>query len=175
VTQVGGLAAFLAQRRALLSYATSLMGDASSAEDIVQEAWLRVQDTDTRSTADAVTHPIRYLYRVVRNLAIDEKRSARVRRVISGDIHDMDDISSEQPNPEQNAMSRQALAIVQQVLDGLPERHRTVFMLYRFEGLKMQEIGRRLRISVGLVHRLIHDVMARCEDALEAPSPDRSL
>ena len=159
--------AFLAQQRALLSYATTLTGDASRAEDLVQEAWLRIQSTEV----GRVIHPIRYLYRVVRNMAIDERRRAQAHQIVATDISELSAIKCDLPDPEREASAREALDLVRRALDDMPERHRRVFTLYRVEGRTMQEIAVALSISVGLVHRLIHEAMAICEDALDGGRP----
>lgn len=159
--------AFLAQQRALLSYATTLTGDASRAEDLVQEAWLRIQSAEV----GRVIHPIRYLYRVVRNMAIDEKRRAKAHQIIATDVSELGAIKCDLPDPEREASAREALDLVRRALDDMPERHRRAFTLYRVEGRTMQEIAAALSISVGLVHRLIHEAMAICEDALDGGHP----
>lgn len=69
------LALYAAHRNALLNYASTITGDRVNAEDVVQEAWVRC--------AAAVApreNPLSYLYRVVRNLAIDGRRKADLER-----------------------------------------------------------------------------------------------
>lgn len=167
MSDIAKSSAFLSQRRALLSYATALTGDASRAEDLVQEAWLRIQGAEV----GRVIHPIRYLYRVVRNLAIDEKRRALAHQIVATDIYDLGGVKCDLPDPERSASAREALDLVRRALADMPERHRMIFTLYRFEGRTMQEIATTVSISVGLVHRIIHEAMAICEDALDgAPS-----
>jgi DNA-directed RNA polymerase specialized sigma24 family protein len=63
------LAIFTAHRQRMVAEATRVTGDATSAEDVVQDAWLRLSHgaTDTR-----IIEPASYLRRVVRNLALDQ-------------------------------------------------------------------------------------------------------
>lgn len=62
---------YLAHRVALVDYAVSLVGCRARAEDVVQEAWLRF----SRQGDNAAIHsPASYLYRIVRNLALDQLR-----------------------------------------------------------------------------------------------------
>ncbi|MCS4064264.1 MULTISPECIES: sigma factor [Pseudomonas] len=62
---------YLAHRAALLDYAAPIVGCRARAEDVVQEAWLRF----SRQQDDAdIRHPASYLYRIVRNLALDQTR-----------------------------------------------------------------------------------------------------
>ena len=67
---------FLEQRGRLFSIAYRMLGSASEAEDVLQEAWLRWQAAD-RSGVDSTQA---YLTSVVVRLSIDVLRSARVRR-----------------------------------------------------------------------------------------------
>lgn len=69
------VAAFTSLRPLLFSVAYRLLGQASDAEDVVQEAWLRYA-----TRANDVRDPRDWLIRVVSRLSLDELRSARARR-----------------------------------------------------------------------------------------------
>jgi len=67
---------FAQTRPRLLRLAYSELGDVGEAEDVVQEAWLRLERTD----ADAIENLDGWLTRVIARLALDRLRSARARR-----------------------------------------------------------------------------------------------
>jgi len=67
---------FAQARPRLLRLAYSQLGDLGEAEDVVQEAWLRLERTDAESIDDLDA----WLTTVVSRLALDALRSARVRR-----------------------------------------------------------------------------------------------
>lgn len=69
------IAAFEAQRPRLLRLGYRMLGSLSEAEDIVQEAWLRLSGVQ-----DRVATPSAYLTRVVTRLCLDHMKSARARR-----------------------------------------------------------------------------------------------
>src|SRR5258705_6548599 len=69
-------AAFEAERKRLFAIAYRMLGTASDAADVVQEAWLRWQ----RADANEIDSPRAYLSTVVTRLAIDHLKSARVQR-----------------------------------------------------------------------------------------------
>ncbi|TCO18127.1 RNA polymerase sigma-70 factor (ECF subfamily) [Kribbella steppae] len=73
---VDGLALFQHHRGRLFGIAYRMLGTASDAEEIVQEAWLRWQSVDQ----EAVKDPGAFLAKVVTNLSIKQLTSARVRR-----------------------------------------------------------------------------------------------
>ncbi len=70
------LAAFQSVRRRLFGIAYRMLGSASEAEDIVQEAWLRWQGTDRSVVQD----PAAFLATTTTRLAINALQSARARR-----------------------------------------------------------------------------------------------
>ena len=67
---------FAQARPRLLRLAYSELGDLGEAEDVVQEAWLRLERVDT----DAIENLDGWLTTVIARLALDRLRSARVRR-----------------------------------------------------------------------------------------------
>ncbi|MGW3728967.1 RNA polymerase sigma-70 factor [Streptomyces sp. NPDC000851] len=67
---------FLAARPQLFGIAYRILGSAVEAEDIVQEAWLRWQNTDRTD----IVEPTAFLTTVTTRLAINFAQSARVRR-----------------------------------------------------------------------------------------------
>lgn len=69
---------FEAQRRPLWRLAYRMLGDRAEAEDIVQEAFLRWQQTDVSS----LRSPEAWLTTVVTRIAIDHLRSAQMRREV---------------------------------------------------------------------------------------------
>jgi RNA polymerase sigma-70 factor (ECF subfamily) len=68
---------FLAARPRLLRLAYSQLGDLAEAEDVVQEAWLRLQ----RAGPETIEDLDAWLTTTVARLALDVLRSARARRV----------------------------------------------------------------------------------------------
>src|SRR5712671_3366209 len=62
---------FAALESPLLSYALRLVGQLSVAEDLVQEAFMRLH-----AQFDEVREPKRWLYRTVHNLALNQRRDA---------------------------------------------------------------------------------------------------
>ena len=156
---------YLTHRSALVDYAAPIVGCRARAEDVVQEAWLRFNGR--QDDGQAINNPVGYLYRIVRNLALDLTRSiATEKRQPDGD-----DLLAEMPSgaasPEQDAVSRDELQQVADALAQLPERTRIAFEMHRLGGFTLQQIAAALGISIGLTHQLVHDALSHCAAWLE--------
>lgn len=156
-------------RRDLLKYANGLVADHSVAEDIVQEAWLRL---DRGSETVALSEPLRYLYRIVRNLALDLRRkSTREKTIFTSAGFDsiVEQQADAQPSPDQIAQDKAQLEAVQAVLVALPERTRIAFEMHRFGGCKLREIAAHLNISIAMAHVLVAEAVDACKQRVDWP------
>ncbi|MBX8573597.1 sigma-70 family RNA polymerase sigma factor [Pseudomonas cichorii] len=155
----------MAHRSALVDYAAPIVGCRARAEDVVQEAWLRFNGRPNQDTA--IDHPVGYLYRIVRNLALDLTRSiATEKRQPDGDTL-LAELPAITASPEQEAVSHDELQQVSDALAQLPERTRMAFEMHRLGGYTLQQIATALGISVGLTHQLVHDALSHCAAWLE--------
>jgi RNA polymerase sigma-70 factor (ECF subfamily) len=161
---------FLAHRSALVDYATPIVGDRMRAEDVVQEAYLRFMPTGGLS-GPVVEQPIAYLYRIVRNLAVDWTR----RRAIEHRERDVAPVWWAVPatprTPEQDAAHRQTLDRVEGALGCLPPDARLAVEMHRFGGYSLKEIASRLGVSVPTAHRIVRDALVGI--ARSVGTPDR--
>lgn len=161
------LALFSDHRGALVEYAARILGNRESAEDVVQDAWLRTAQAtafdggDGSGTTTGPDRPLGYLYRIVRNRAIDLLRQ---RRGETGPPPDS--LGTDRPTPEEAVSQRQAFAIVAEALDALPPRTRRAVILHRVEGAKLKDIADELGISVALAHGLVYDGLDLCRERL---------
>ena len=160
---------YLAHRGALIDYAQPIVGCRSRAEDVVQEAYLRFTQADQgRAAPEQIRHPAGYLYRIVRNLALDWARH----RALEGDApapDQLDRLPAAMPTPEQTALDRDQLRRLMAALGELPARTRLAFEMHRLEGRTFPEIARHLDVSVGFAHRLVKQALTHCADRLEEP------
>ncbi|WP_308125033.1 sigma-70 family RNA polymerase sigma factor [Pseudomonas cichorii] len=156
---------YMAHRSALVDYAAPIVGCRARAEDVVQEAWLRFNGRPDQNTT--IDHPVGYLYRIVRNLALDLTRSiATEKRQPDGDTL-LAELPAITASPEQEAVSHDELQQVSDALAQLPERTRMAFEMHRLGGYTLQQIATALGISVGLTHQLVHDALSHCAAWLE--------
>lgn len=156
-----GLDTYLKHRAALIDYAAPIVGDRHQAEDVVQEAWLRIADSSVHQRGP-IAQPASYLYRVVRNLAIDLSR--RMAPEVRGEDAEM--ILALAPeraaDPETRAIERNELDMVLAAIEELPERTRTAFHMHRFQNATYAAIGAALGISQARAHNLVAEAVAHC-------------
>lgn len=153
---------YLAHRAALVEYCAPIVGCRSQAEDIVQEAWLRFC-----AHPDAQLHqPLGYLYRIVRNLSLDQQRHHQISAQAPEGNELLDTLESETASPEESVIQQGQLACLQQALEKLPLRSQQAFIMHRLHGLTFQQIAQQLGISSSLAHQLVRDALAFCAQQL---------
>jgi RNA polymerase sigma factor (sigma-70 family) len=156
---------YLSHRAALIDYATPLVGDRGRAEDVVQDAFLKFVPRDGRASATPISRPVAYLYRIVRNLALDLGRQQR-RRQGKNEETPWWLSPAESRTAEQEAMHGNELKRLRAALDALPDDARFALELHRFGGYTLQEIADQLNISVPSVHRLVRDALVQVATSL---------
>ena len=147
----------------ILGYATRLLGgDRAEAEDVAQEAMLRLWRVapDWRRGEAKVTT---WLYHVATNLCIDRRRG-RMRRGETVGSDDAPEVADDAPGPEVLLMQADRLTALQAALTELPERQRQAVVLRHIEGLTNPEIAAVLDVGVEAVESLT----ARGKRALQA-------
>jgi RNA polymerase sigma-70 factor (family 1) len=121
--------------------ACSLVRDAAVAEDLVQEAFVRLWDWRSRLEAET---PLRaWLFRTVRNLAFNLRRDAATRQQLLTDPAALASAASPRPaaSPDANVCGDDLTARVSALVDELPPRQREALLLTRVEGLSHREVA----------------------------------
>ncbi len=155
-------------RRSLIDYATGLIGSRTQAEDVVQEAWLRL---DHAARQQLLREPLSYLYRIVRNLALDgQRRTAVEKRIFSSAADDVIAAYPDvRPSAEMVALYKEDLELLREALAELPERTRVAFEMHRLGGCKLREIATVLNISTPMAQLLVMDGLQHCKHRLGWP------
>lgn len=124
-----------------------ITGDLDVAEELCQEAFIRYYARiDQFPDADQAKY---WLIRVSKNLALNAaKRSSRERRAYERVGHEPRRVQKE---GEQLVLRAESQQRVQQALEQLPEKLKTVLILKEYGGLSYREIGKSLGISEGNV------------------------
>jgi RNA polymerase sigma-70 factor, ECF subfamily len=138
----------------LRGFLLRLSGDAALADDLAQEAFLRVHRARGSFEAGAAALP--WIFAIARNVFLDHARHPHVRRA-AGDAHaGLAGAPPEREAPrdtqgDEALMGSEMLAIVRDTLARLPVLQREAFILVRFEGLSVHEAAEVLGASEGAV------------------------
>jgi len=133
-------------RRLVMHVAVRLMGDMSLAEDVAQEAFIKVyRGLPGYRPEKPFVH---WLRRVVGNAVVDELR--RRRPVVSLDGMDQPP-ASEADDPQDVANQHALQQAVRDAIAKLPPRYREIITLQVFHELTYEEIARRLNLPLGTV------------------------
>lgn len=158
-------ALYRAHQQDLLTYARRLVNDSSTAQDITQDAWLRFSDAVRDTWPD---NPVAYLYRIVRNLALDSQRRTRLETDLF--VDNAEDIASRQPDPwpsvEEAVITRDELNRLAQALAELPARTRLAVEMHRIGGYKLREIAAHLDVSLSMAQYLVKEGIKHCQKRL---------
>ncbi|MCF8707566.1 MULTISPECIES: RNA polymerase sigma factor [Sphingomonadaceae] len=126
--------------------------------DLVQEAFVRLAQV-AREAMPA--RPAAYLQRIARNLLIDRSR----REIHSAVLRVVQDIAV--PATQEDGLRlNDVMQTYEATLAVMPERTRTVFLLYRVEELCYREIAARLGISIPAVQKHMAKALERIALAL---------
>jgi RNA polymerase sigma factor (sigma-70 family) len=170
-----GAAVFGAQQGQLFGLAYRMLGSASDAEDVLQDAYLRWAATDR----DAIADPAAWLTRAVTNLCLTELTSARQRRerytgtwlpepVLTGTSNKAGTGSTlaagagGDPGPLETAAQRESVSMALLLLcEQLTPAERAVFILHEAFGYRYGEIAGIIDRSEAACRQLGHRAAAR--------------
>ncbi len=145
-------AAFVARYQGpLRSFFAKRVNRQEDVDDLVQELFGRLWSSDSNKT---IENPDGYIFQAANNLLKERYRKQGTRAAAMADLpffhFDNEDIT-----PERILQGREELRLLEQALNELPPRTRTVFLLHRFEGFKYREIAERIGVSVSSVEKHI--------------------
>lgn len=141
VTMVAYQRAIAEYADGLKGYATRLLNDSIAAEDVAQDAFLALY----RHLAQVPVSAFRpWLYRVARNLCLDQLRRRKFKLSLFRDLQRDDDHpftaqDHDSPAPDQIAETREANEAIEKAIAELPQRFREAFLLCEVEGMSYED------------------------------------
>ena len=137
--------------QSVLRLAMNLLRSPEDAQDVYQEAFLRVFRNLKNFRFDCSFHT--WLYRIVTNLCLDHMRKRKVRREESSQVEGLDgpvdrmdtfQESRADGDPQRSLFSGELRQGIQKALSELTARERMVFELRHYQGMKLRDIGETL-------------------------------
>ena len=137
--------------QSVLRLAMNLMRSTEDAQDVYQEAFLRVYRNLNSFRFDCSFHT--WLYRIVTNLCLDQMRKRKVRKEESSQVEGsdglvdrMDTVQESRPegDPMRSMFAGELRERIEKALGELTARERMVFELRHYQGLRLRNIGEML-------------------------------
>lgn len=150
--------------RPMVGFALDKMHSQDAAEDLVQEAFVRVWER--RRELRPYASPRAYLYRVLRNLITDDFRRRRLRDRFSF-LRSLSD-PVEVPSPLATLEASEFATAANRAVNALPERRRDVFVLAHLQGLSYREVAEAMGITPRTVANHMSLALTQLRNALSA-------
>jgi RNA polymerase sigma factor (sigma-70 family) len=148
-------ALFAALESPLLSYALRYLQERPLAEDVVQEAFMKLH----AQFAD-VQAPRRWLYRTVHNLALNQLRAGKKIVPMTVPVEGEEPQTPDpEPLPDEQIVRWEGIGLVRLSLSALDARSRELIHLKFDEDLSYREIAERTGISVSNVGYILHHAL----------------
>ena len=161
-------AVFKAEQSPLLRYAFGLVGRREVAEELVQDAFMRLHQH-----WNEVVTPRAWLFRCVRNRAFNHLRDHKRETLTPPDTPDAYAASDFDPKsamgqeaPDDVLAKLEAAGTLHVLVQELEERDREMLRLKYVEGMTYSQIGERIDMSVGNVGWRLHHVLKNLADVL---------
>ncbi|CAG8865929.1 hypothetical protein PS627_01799 [Pseudomonas fluorescens] len=153
---------FINQRLSLLRTLQRMVDNPSTAEDLLQETYLRV----TRALGERpVEHLEPFVFQTARNLALDHLRARRAQaRTLLDDVPEqvLHNVAAPLGSSEDAAHAEQLLKHLSVSLGQLSQRQQRIFILSRLHGASYLEIADQLKVSASTVQKELKLIMAIC-------------
>ncbi len=134
----------------VLELAQRLVGRRADADEIAQEAFLRVWTRAPHWRADGEAKFRTWLYRVVVNLCLDRRRQR-----VSLPLEEADAICDPAPDGLEQAARGEISRLVARALDGLPAKQRAAIILCYYSEVGGEEAARLLNVSQSALESLL--------------------
>ncbi len=149
---------FAALESPLLSYALRLVRHRTVAEDVVQDAFMKLH-----TQFNEIREPRRWLYRTVHNLALNDQRRAGkivpLETTVEGQDSGKGELIDPQPLPDEQIARGEGIGLVRLSLDSLDARSRELVQLKFHDGMSYQEMSTKTGLTVGHVGYLLHHAL----------------
>lgn len=134
--------------------AFNLVGDPEDAQDLAQEAFLRVFKAINRFKLQYNFYT--WLYRIVVNLAIDHLRKKGKQQKVSLEECPVDPPMDEHLGPERNLGNVELRGQIQAVLNSLPPKYKTVIVLRDIHEMSCAEISKIIHCTSATTRWRLH-------------------
>lgn len=157
------LKAFQACKEGLIRSVMKMSVAQQDVDDILQEAFIRVMDSDSKQK---IKSPKGYLFVVSRNLVL--KKLNQQSREIHTELDDILHTEETEDQLEKQLYQKQKFERFNHLLNALPEKHRRAILLRKLYCLSHKEIASKMNVSISSVEKYIAQGLKQCKQSLFA-------
>ena len=147
-----------------MSVVLAIVGDRQTAEDLLQEIYLRVW-SDAARYNPARGRPMTWLIAISRNRAIDRLRAER-RRPLDGDVEEVESVHDPSPSAEDAVTQSETMRRLTDCLNEIAMDQRQCIQLAYFHGYTHTELAERLNTPLGTVKSWIRRGLQQLNECL---------
>jgi RNA polymerase sigma factor (sigma-70 family) len=162
-------ALFREHNRALIAFLQCRLNSLSDAQEVAQEAYLRMLTLEHAEQVDSLRA---YLFRIAANLAVDRLRMRKVRNETGqNDMpteHAPEDLHVA-PVPERHVSAIEQLRGLREALRELPAKTSRAFVMHVIEGRDFSVIAQAMKLSERMVRYHVTNALAHCRARVDEP------
>lgn len=146
----------------LVYYIQRMIGDKEQAVDIIQETYTKTLE---KSKKTDIKNERAFLYKVARNIVIDDYRKQKNKIFLSYEEEDFRIPKEDQP--EEIALEKVKEEILLEALDTLPKHLKQAFVLHIFDGYSKKEIAKIMNISLNSSQKYVINASKKLASYIE--------
>ncbi|SKA43175.1 RNA polymerase sigma-70 factor, ECF subfamily [Chitinophaga eiseniae] len=150
-------------RQKLFRFAYRLLGNEEDAQDITQDALMKVWSQQEKMTE--LQNMEAWCMRITRNLALDKIKSRKYR--LADELDRAGEVPASQQSPHAMAEKNDVMVKVRRVINELPEKYRTIIQLRDMDGYSYQEIADILELDMNDVKVNLHRARKSVREKLQ--------
>jgi RNA polymerase sigma factor (sigma-70 family) len=151
------------EAKPLRQYVGRVLRTSGDAEDIVQEAFVRLWRAFDR---DDIQNPRAVLFKTARNLALNHLRNTRLRNSEAVRAHADESFRRDVKSAEEELIAGEEAAACRLLMAELPLRCREAFVLRVVDELSYKEMAREMRLSVSTIEKHVGKGKQLCKQRL---------
>ncbi|MEL7046438.1 MAG: RNA polymerase sigma factor [Pseudomonadota bacterium] len=136
-------------------------------DDAARDVYQMLSEHLISSTPREVHNPEAYVFRAAANMASSYQRSTTTRKsyesVAAAEVEQVSEA-----DPSRSAEAAEAIAIIEQALDELPILTKSMFLNFRIDGMRQQDIAAKYGVSLSTVEKRIAAATLHCHRRLRS-------
>ncbi len=156
----------------VFNFAYRIAGNYDDANDVAQEAFVRVFNSIHTFRGDA--NFTTWIYRIVTNVYLDERKKSKSHRQTSLDEYiELDEnsvsrqIEDDTPHPDEVVEEKERDSALQKAINELPDYQRIIVTLYHLKHVSYEEIAEMLNLPIGTVKSRLNRSRLALKEKLE--------